>query len=125
MNKKYKKRPENTWIIIPAYSLIPLVRLFFDRSIDMVLLIQLAMYLIVSIIIFKYHNRIIAEIKNDVLIFYSGIGLNDPSQIDIKSITKTERKSNNLLAISYENKIMSLEADKSILNQLEKDIMFK
>ena len=76
----------------------------------------------VSLLLVKYHKRLIAEINGDNLIFYSGIGLNDPSELSINRIQKTERIAKNRLSIHYDNKVMSVEADRKILDQLEIDL---
>ena len=75
-----------------------------------------------SILLVKYHKRLIAEINGNNLIFYSGIGLNDPSKLSINRIQKTERIAKNILSIHYDSKVMSIEADRKILDQLEMDL---
>lgn len=122
MHKKYKKHLKSTWFIIPLFGASPLVKLIFDPYIDETLLVQIALYLLASILVYKYHNRTAAEIQGDTLRFYSGIGLSDPSQINIHTITQVERKSKNMLIIHYGNTHLSIEAHHRILSDLEKDL---
>ncbi len=127
LEKKYKKSLKQTLPIFIFYIIFITLWIFIDiynsGFVNYLSLIGFTLVSInLSIITFEYHNKIIAEIKGGKLYLFSGIGLYDPSRIELKSITKTKRISKKLLVINYNNNTISLEADKIILNDLEKDL---
>lgn len=122
ITRQYKNF-KHAWIIIPLFILIPCVRFFLDKPLDTAFYCQLGISFVISIILYRYHRKIVAEIKDGTLHLYSGIGLADPEKIDIKAITGTERKSNTILTLHGKDKILlSLEARKPVLDRIEQDL---
>lgn len=122
MNKIFRANNKIIWVI-PAYGLIPIIDLLSGKPYTWETLLRTIVYLLVSINAYFFSRRKIAEIKDGVLHIYSGIGLNDPSNVLIKQIDKIERGPKSLLLISYDGtKTFSIEAGKKTLNQMEREI---
>lgn len=122
MNKKYRLTPKENWYIIFLFSSIPLVRLLMERTVSTSLWVQILVYLLVSLSIIFSRSQTLAEIKNNVLYLYTGSGLYDPDHIELSRIYGTQRITNRLLTIQYDNRALSIEAYKRVLDQLEKDL---
>lgn len=76
-----------------------------------------------SIFLYRQFKRVVAETKDGRLHFYSGVGLNDPSSIEVDSINGVERVTKKMLTIRYgHDKVVSIEAEKDILDQMEGDL---
>lgn len=122
MNKKYKSLRKIGWLI-PVYCLIPLIAYFFERNIDFPFILRVIIYPLMAVALYLYHKKTIAEIKDNVLYIYEGVGLSEPSEINIDRISGLERKAKNFLTITYDgDKQFSIEADKTIIDQLSADL---
>lgn len=121
MNKKFKKNRKFTWIIIPSYGLLPLLKVILGNPFDKFILIELLIYIIVSIFLYRYLIRVVAEIKDNVFYFYTGIGLKDPSKLELNRINSTERVDRKYLKINYDNsKEFMIELDSNVIDQIDK-----
>ncbi len=123
MNKTYKASPVKKWFFL-LYLIMPLSRLIIERSFDLFHLIELLLYLCLSVFLYLYHKKkVIIEIKENVLYFYEGVGMHDPSQIETERINSFKREGRNLLVIDYDsNKRFSIEAPKSVLDAFTADL---
>jgi len=121
MQKKYKTL-QKTWYIIPGFTLIPLLYVISGYS-WRTIVPMVVFYFVMSIFIYRYHNRVVAEIKDGALYVHSGVGVSDPSSIKLDSIKEIERVTQRILKIQYgSNKSFSIEAEKNVLDQLEADL---
>jgi len=121
MSKEYRmlKKP---WYIIPLFTLIPLIYIASGYEWYLILVMML-IYLLVGIFLYRQFIRLVAEIKDNTLYLYTGIGTSDPSSINLDSITSVERLTKKLLKINYgSNEACSIEAEKKILDQMEHDL---
>ena len=120
-DKKYRTL-KPTWWIIPAYGSIPLTGVLLGRPLDTAFWVMTGLYVIVSIFVFRQSRRTVVEIRNGELHFHEGIGLDDPAALQLSDITLVRRTSPSLLAFSHNGKTTTLQADKTILDQLEQDL---
>ncbi len=121
-NKKFKKNNKKERWIIFAYGLIPILKyIILGVSFENYFFIEIFLYILIGFFIYKFTTKTIAEIKDGILLIYSGIGLKDPSKISVSNINKIERLSKNLLKITYNQKEeMSMEAYPNVITQIEK-----
>ncbi len=122
-NRKY--RDKRSWLIIPAYALIPLSQVIITKSINPGIIMSMIVYLLISLFTFIYFNKkVMVEIKDGFLYIYTGIGLYDPSKIDIQTIDSVLRKAKTFLSIYYDNdKIVSIELPPKVALEIEFDII--
>ncbi|MEA3295929.1 MAG: hypothetical protein U9Q27_02205 [Patescibacteria group bacterium] len=118
--KKYQKRTFSIYFLLIISIVIYFI--FSDKVINIPFLFFLITLIINGIIFYRISNVAIAEIKDDNIYFFSGIVLSDPSHIELKKISSIKRISRRLLNIAYDNKILSFEGHKYILDELEKDL---
>lgn len=118
---KFKKNKNKVKWVIPGYGLIPIIKLIiFGVTYRKYILIELLIYILLGILVYKTMTKTIAEIKNGILHIYSGIGLNDPSEIPVDKIVRVERLSKKLLKIKYDKtEETSMEAYPVVIDQIE------
>jgi len=122
MQKQYKNY-KHAWIIIPVFTILPCIRFLLDLSADSSFFLQSGLFLIVSFILYRYHRKNVAEIRDGMLHLYAGISLNDPDKIEIRNIIRIERISRTLLKIhGKEDVLLTFEARKPVLDRLEEDL---
>ncbi|MDZ7722980.1 MAG: hypothetical protein U5R06_09310 [candidate division KSB1 bacterium] len=122
MQKKYKLSPRENWYIILVFSSIPLVRLLMERTLSLSLLVQVLVYMLASTAIVVSRSQVIAEIKDNTLHVYNGIGLSDPDHLQLSRISGTQRVTSRLLNIQYEGRTLSVEGYKKVLDKVEADL---
>ncbi len=121
MNQKFKSSSSIIWVFI--YPTIPMMDLLVGRPLDKSIFIKVFIWLAVALILYKYHNRLVAEIKDNEIYFYEGVGITAPNSLEISRITLIERLSKKMLKIKYdEDKVFSIETDKKVLNKIEKSL---
>lgn len=122
MNKKYRPQGKNKYLCL-LLLLLPVFYWFATHQSTTGFYVTSASFILVSINGYLYFNRIFAEIKENQLNFYRGIGFHDQTSIALNEIQQIDRRGKQLLAIIPKTTDeFSFEADKSVINQLEKDL---
>ena len=120
MNKKFKPQDRYKWLII-LFLAIPFLPMLLGEPFDYRIIMHLITYSLIFIMGYLKNNQAVAEIKDNKIYFYSGIGLYDPKELKLSQINSIEKKAKNFLVINYDgNKRFSLEAHKSIIDQIVK-----
>ncbi|MCD6117340.1 hypothetical protein J7K93_10015 [bacterium] len=121
MEKKYRSTKRIKYLIL-IFFVVSLSDLLLSKPVDSSFFFRLCVYILLSISLFISQTKTIAEIKGDKLLFYTGIGFNDPSEIRLDEISRVERRGKRLLLIVPEfRKEFSVNADKTVIDQLEND----
>ena len=121
MKKKYRSTGKIKYLIL-IFFVVSLSDLLLSKPVDSSFFFRLCVYILLSISLFISQTKTIAEIKGDKLLFYTGIGFNDPSEIRLDEISRVERRGKRLLLIVPEfRKEFSVNADKTVIDQLEND----
>ena len=122
MEKKYRSTGKIKYLILIFFVVFSVSDLLLSKPVDSSFFVRLCIYTILSISSVISRTKKIAEIKGDKLLFYTGIGLNDPSEIRLDEISRVERRGKRLLLIVPEfRKEFSVNADKTVIDQLEND----
>lgn len=122
MNKKYRPQGKRKYLCFLLLTL-PVIYLLFTNAPGTGFYFSVATFFLTAINGYLYFNRVFAEIKDNILHFYRGVGFHDKKLIKLKEIQNVDRRSKQLLAItSITGHEFSFEADKSVLDPLETDL---
>lgn len=120
MNKKFKPISKQKWLIF-ILPIIPLLQLIFSENFEWMMIFYIVSYSLLTISLCKNYNTTVAEIKDNKIYFYSGIGLYDPNELELSRINFVEKKAKKMLVIIYDgDKRLSIEAEKSVIDQIVK-----
>ena len=73
--------------------------------------------------VMQIQKKTIIEIKKDILYFHEGVGMYDPSEIELNCINKIERLDEKLLiVVPKDDAEFFVETDKTVLDMLQKDL---
>lgn len=118
--KKFKPQNKIKWFIL-VLPVTPFVLLLFGQKFDWTIIFNFITYSVLAMTLFFRYNQKVAEIIDDKIIFYSGIGLYDPRELELSRISCVEKKVNKKLVIIYDgDRRLSLEAEKSVIDQIVK-----
>jgi antitoxin VapB len=81
-------------------------------------LIQLAILLPLHVL----SNRAVARLEADRLVLLSGVGIHDPEEIPLSSVTGLERLTRRFLNVQFGAKVVSIEATPAVLGELQGDL---
>jgi len=118
-NIQFKSQSNMKWLAF-LLPLLPLLTLF-TEPFHWKILLHFAVYTGLGINIFIKYNQVYAEIKDDKIYFFSGIGLYDPNSLEVSRITSVEKTAKTMLLIKYdEDGRLSIEAPRNVIDQMVK-----
>jgi len=120
--KKYWSRRAPI-VLVPLLAVVPIAAAVVRGSIDAYALAEALAILILASCLYLSARREVARIEGGALRFSSGTGLAEEDRIELVAITSVERPKPWYMVIRYgEGKSLGVEAEKSVLNALAKDL---
>jgi hypothetical protein len=122
ISSKSYSNPHRWLGLVPFDAAFVVVSLLLGRKIDPVRILQLLAQLAILIPLHVTACRPVAKAEGGALKLLSGVGIRDPDEVPLDSITATERLTRRFLNIHHAGGIISVEAAPAVLDEMEADL---